>query len=303
MSIEISVPGKVVLFGEWAVTVGAPGIATALGCRLHLRVKPFNSPHETELISEGERAVLQEETIPGFFRLVSQTILLLREESDDNLWRGKRLEFHPGWKAQEGLGSSSAVVLALLLAQAAGGTFARDHIWLRGREILRLCQNPLASGLDLAAQSQGETIILQGEEALPVLLDFPTNLRLIHTGAKVKTDQALSERPVTQAFAQGIQDSVLQFIRTRDWIEAIRQHDTLLRNFGVVPSDIQQASDEWKKSGWIEALKTTGAGGGDALLTWVREESEDKLLADLERRGWWMSRYAWASPAGRIDAS
>ena len=302
MSIQVSVPGKIILFGEWAVTVGAPGVATALDCRLQLKISD-GIPGETQLVSGDRTAVLHDEPIPGYFYLVSQTLLLLREESDPELWKGKTLEFISGWKAEEGLGSSSAVVLALLLAQAAGGTFARDHIWLRGREILRICQNPMASGLDLATQVQGGSVILQSDEALPFALEFPAPLRLIHTGRKMKTETELAERKITQNFAQGIQDSVLNFIRTRDWITAIREHAKLLEEFGVVPNEVREAAKEWRKLGWIEALKTTGAGGGDALLAWIHPGAEDLLLKDLEQRGWWMTRRGWAADAGRIDAS
>ena len=308
VSIHTSVPGKVILFGEWAVTAGAPGIATTLDCRLHLDILPGEGTAgentATRVISGDQSCSIQDEVVPGYFQLVSQVVLILREESDANLWKGKTLKFTAGWKESEGLGSSSAVVLAMLLAQAAGGTFARDHLWLRGREILRICQNPRASGLDLAAQVHGGSVILQGEEAFPLLLDFPTNLRLIHTGQKMKTDRALSEKILTEDVGRGIQESTLEFMRRRDWISAIRQHSRILENFGVVPKEVQAAQNDWMNQGWIEALKTTGAGGGDALLTWINPQHEAAIQRDLNRLGWWMNPHKWTAEAGKItDAS
>ena len=36
---SVSVPGKIILFGEWAVVEGGMGIATALDCRLKIHVE------------------------------------------------------------------------------------------------------------------------------------------------------------------------------------------------------------------------------------------------------------------------
>ncbi|MBS1985224.1 MAG: hypothetical protein JST16_13725, partial [Bdellovibrionales bacterium] len=88
-----------------------------------------------------------------------------------------------------------------------------------------------------------------------------------------------------------------------DWIDTMDEHAELLQKLGVVPEAIASARQNWINKSWVHALKTTGAGGGDALLVWIEPEFERELSADIQSRGWWLSPHAIGAPAGSVHES
>jgi hypothetical protein len=100
---------------------------------------------------------------------------------------------------------------------------------------------------------------------------------------------------------QKIGDSSARFLSTRDWPEAIQSHYEALKELGVVPDFVESARQEWIASGLIETLKTTGAGGGDALLAWIRPGALPRLTQEIEARQWWISSANWNAEGARID--
>lgn len=299
-ALHVSVPAKILLFGEWGVTAGGPAVCTALDRRLGLKVRRRGGKGLRFISSEGETDTEGPgHAVDGFFGFAARLVGALSED-DTKVWEGHELTFERPWRLEDGLGSSSAVTVALLCANY--GLRGQDppdeaELWKQGRALLRRFQSARASGADLAAQIYGGTVVLSDETIAPVNLKFPQELLVVHTGRKADTAAELANRGALPAdFIRRIGDSVRAFLQTPDWERAIEEHADLLQGLGVVPDFVQAAARDWKKRGWIRTLKTTGAGGGDALLVWTVPDYRSLLEADLAARGWCRGQHRLGSP-------
>jgi len=124
---------------------------------------------------------------------------------------------------------------------------------------------------------------------------------LVHTGAKISTASALSSLSPKEVWVRRLSDSAEGFLKDQNWTDAMNEHDQLLRELGVVPKECQELLQYWKQKKWIEAGKTTGAGGGDALLLYVVPEALRALQEDVEKRGFWFQRATWESEGLRVE--
>lgn len=299
-ALHVSVPAKILLFGEWGVTAGGPAVCTALDRRLGLKVRRRGGKGLRFISAEGQTDTDGPgQTVDGFFGLAARLVGALAEK-DAKAWEGQELTFERPWRLEDGLGSSSAITVALLGASyALRGEETPDEaeLWKQGRALLRRFQSARASGADLAAQIFGGTVVLANETIAPVALKFPQELLVVHTGRKADTASELAKREGLPAdFTQRIGDSVRGFLKDLQWERTIAEHADLLQGLGVVPDFVQEAAREWKKKGWIRTLKTTGAGGGDALLVWTVPDFRSTLEADLSARGWCRGHHRMGSP-------
>lgn len=282
-----------ILFGEWAVVDGGPGVASALGSRFDVDIFADDSHAGYAFASsDGERTELASlDTLPdGYFAFAARAVAALAKRRATSRWRGRTLRFRREWRIDEGLGSSSALVVALCALDRALHGEARPAataLWRHAREILRETQSPRASGLDVAAQTLGGHVLLEGDEPHPIQLEIPRALHVLHTGQKMSTAKALRDMaPPAEALDQ-LRTSTRAFLRERQWSRAIDEHFEVLQTMGVVPADIAALRSEWQRRGWISTLKTTGAGGGDALLVWAPDGIGEPLRREVEARGWW----------------
>ena len=316
----VSSPGKLVVFGEWGVLKGHPALAVALSPRLSTECQQDSAigPNEMEFTSDGVAATrlnLNSSPLPEgqFFSWASRTLFELNSDcqalSFQQMWGGLRLKFKRDWPLEEGLGSSSAVILNLIrlhdwrFAKLLGKEAPKSVEWERSRALLFKIQGGVGSGIDIAVQNLGRSLVMKNKIPKPLEIGYPNELCLIHTGQKMQTSKVLKERHNKMSKLQdALGSSCKKFLdKKTNWIECIEEHHEQLTRFEWVPDFVQSLRQEWLGKGWIEALKTTGAGGGDALLTWVPSKQRDKLKRDLLKRGWWMSQYAWNAPACRIE--
>jgi phosphomevalonate kinase len=310
----VSVPAKLILFGEWAVLEGAPAVATTLEKRLRLDFERRSSASGVELCSldsttensDSFRWNSSQAHVPLYFALAAETLrsLDLVPEQASYLARWTR-----EWKLEEGLGSSSAVVLTSLLAarlwrgEAWPETKSElDRFCLAARESLRALQGGVGSGLDLSAQLVGQSLVFDtATGARSLELAQARELVVVHTGQKMKTASALAQQERKPQALQKIHDSTNRFLKNQNWLEAIETHFEALSDLGVVPDFVSQARHDWKARGLIETLKTTGAGGGDALLVWVKSEALDAFKNEIHARRWWISNAKWNAQGARLD--
>jgi mevalonate kinase len=279
-----SSPAKLILFGEWAVLSGHPGIATALSPRMNLTV----SPAEKLSFDAGEAAA------PSFFEFNRACIELL---GLDGLCA--ELKWQREWKLCEGLGSSSATLATIAMAFFdESETADRSALWERLLPVLRAASGTQASGLDLAAQLLGGSVVLESGRVRRVELERPANLWLVHTGEKAVTPTELRSRKLDPGLMSEIGASARRFTQIHDYVSAIDEHYELLAQLGVVPQWVTEARETWISKGLVRTLKTTGAGGGDALLVWMNDPAAAQVLrVDVESRGWWISQAHWNAGA------
>ncbi|MEI7441694.1 MAG: hypothetical protein WCK43_08730, partial [bacterium] len=119
-------------------------------------------------------------------------------------------------------------------------------------------------------------------------IEFPQELVLIHTGRKMKTNEALKNREPNERILSEIGKSTENFIKYRNWEVCIHEHYELLKMLGVVPDFVSSLKDEWIEKDWITCLKTTGAGGGDTLMLWTKLEYQEALLKEIKQKGYWI---------------
>lgn len=310
MPLGPSAPAKVILLGEWAVLDGGTAIAVPLKARLHLHVRDLRTGDEiifrSDSVDEKKEATLNAtgDLSDPFFDLARKVLLELRPNLDG--CRDREYTFKRDWKLSEGLGSSSAVIATLLKAfpppqlekapRAAGPT---DHEalahWSFGLEILHRHLSPRASGLDLAVQIFDAAVLMRDKNPETLRdLEIPKDLQLIHTGEKLSTQDALRKVEMKGSVLKEIAASSDDFIHDRDWERALRRHAQALESLGVVPRGVCEAFADWQARGWTRASKTTGAGGGDALLVLLRPEFRVDFENDLRARGWYFNESGWA---------
>src|SRR5262249_31907507 len=122
---------------------------------------------------------------------------------------------------------------------------------------------------------------------------WPDNLFVVHTQKKLCTQNALSQISLKSTALKKISRSTELFLEHENWQQSILEHAQSLEELGVVPSFVKEAQKEWQRQNLVLASKTTGAGGGDALLLLINPDKKEILSADLKKRGWYFSPYEW----------
>ncbi len=308
--VTIQVPAKLILFGEWAVLNGGKAIGTALDTQLRIDFSPDKKIDGLKIESEGQNFLwtcdAQKDAnakIPDFFSFVVSLLRLIqRQNKNPSEKLCGSLKIHRTWRLEEGLGSSSALVVAFnaLFSEVKD----KQTFWLSCRTLIRDLQKGQGSGLDAAIQIFGDTIEFS-DGVLPKFfkLKQPDDLYLVHTGQKISTLESLQKIQKNESSLTSIKNSTELFLQNGDWIGAIRTHYKALLQLGVVPQLIQECHDAWTRKEIIQGLKTTGAGGGDALLVWVNKEKKADFLQEIKERSWWLSTYKWGAQAFTIERS
>lgn len=236
--IEVSAPGKLVLFGEYAVLFGAPAAAAAVDRRAVVTLRPF-AGSGWELAAPGlvaQRARLEvepdntvrwhdEKLGRDAYGLIDKLLRGIGESDSIDLVNLPPLEaildtrafFESagGWESKLGLGSSAALTVAFASALEvwAGGSPTAES---EGRlqelvDLHRGAQGGAGSGIDVAASLLGGVIRYQlaGDgsvaEASPLVL--PENLRMVFvwTGRAASTGDFLGRlRACREEAAQAV---------------------------------------------------------------------------------------------------
>lgn len=304
----ISVPAKLILFGEWAVLDGHPAIATAV--EKSLVVTTSDLEHKTICYSSPEEEDFcvpdLNSPVEGFYswahRCLENLSLRFREFQNNPHYK---FYFDRRWDLSEGLGSSSAIFLALnVWAQKKflKSTYSTEDL-LPLRQQLKVLQRGRGSGLDLSVQFTGGSIVFSGGTIEPLKLKKPEELVVVHTGKKMNTMKALQDIHPEPHWNLKLGQSVENFLIKGDFEKTIEEHYLLLNSLGVVPHWLKDFRVDLKNKGLVTTLKTCGAGGGDSLLLWSPVEKHEKLLAYLRNYGFWRNDTPWNAPGFQLKDS
>ncbi|MEO5668676.1 MAG: hypothetical protein ABIR96_11505 [Bdellovibrionota bacterium] len=312
MRLVASAPGKVVLFGEWAVLEGGPGVAIGVPPRLSVSWRmPSEKRDDATLVIRGDSQMAlwdpntpseKQSQIPKFLQKtvkLVESLMLLDTVAEKALRSGGELRIERGWKIEEGLGSSSAIVAALL--EIVSPDRERVEKWHLGRETIRRAQGGMASGLDLAAQLRGAAVSLVQDRPRPLNLDIPGELMFLHGGEKADTAEFLKENRVPREARLQLGKSCEKFLEKRDWVAAIDEHARILAEHDVWPPALRDLRREWLGSGLVRAMKSCGAGGGDTWILWSPTEKQAALQADATSRGYRLKRVEVATEGSRRE--
>lgn len=322
---QVQIPAKLILFGEWAVLQGYPALGCSVGKYFNAELIPQEIPSSAINI-ESEEVFFTWEDIyqksPPFLEKTCSILSYLFENPFE--LKGHTLRLIRNWKLSEGLGSSSALFLALAILK---GHRDQKHplghldpqkratplLSLLRPEVLQIPEKsspPSAaelrkqlvdfqgsgSGFDLLLQACGGFLSarIDGDktEMKKENLVVPEEILFVHTGKKMKTDLALGDfkdkKDALADYSKVIGKSSEDFLAHKDWPKTMREHDVCLKKMGVVPNFVQELKEHWLEKKWITELKTTGAGGGDTLMLFINTCKRPELEADLLKKGYWL---------------
>jgi mevalonate kinase len=287
------IPAKLILFGEWGVLKKYPALGVALDKYF---VSTIEETHEEGLFIESPECTFhwkeKESKAPEFLKTTQEALLFIFKNPFEVLNK-KKLKLVRNWKMSEGLGSSSALFLSLLLLRHKL-LFEKNKI--NFEDILSFQQKLIefqggGSGFDLLIQACGGFVRVNPLKKQ--ILHLPPELLFVHTGNKMKTHEALetlykSPNSLHDKIFSEIGKSTENFLSQQNWEICIHEHFELLKMLGVVPDFVLALQKEWVEKKWISSLKTTGAGGGDTLVLWTNPDYKKELLQDLIQKGFWI---------------
>lgn len=286
--VRASAPGKVVLWGEYAVLADAPAAVQAVDRRavctiasrnsgFRLRTRGFVSPD-----LDVER--LQTDAVPASAALFAYAANALTRPLPNGLdITLDTTDFHRHHE-KLGIGSSAAALVACYGAMCALTTEepSLDRAILAHRAF-----QGSGSGLDVAAAMTGGVIRFQSGQTKPMELPDHIRFAFVFSGKGVATGRQLGSfsqwrlrgatRPleVLADAARSVFDSVATKTRWETYVEALQQLDKAAE-LGIY-NDAHRQLDELSRSLGL-VYKPCGAGGGDVGMAIGFGANEHVLL-------------------------
>ena len=281
--IHARAPGKLFLSGEYAVLLGAPAVACAVG------------RHVQASFLSGAAA---EDPEAARWRLAAREILL--RHGLDPAPAGRALEIDSSALYSDGgiklgFGSSAAVAVAVTgLLLAAQGQDRRSRTINRLRiadQLHRALQGPGGSGVDVAASLHGGVIAVEGDRVESLHWPEGLHCEVIFTGRDADTAHAIGRFQEALQGGEGVQFTAL-FAAA----EAARR--AWNRSPEAIVAAVQEYAAAWRKLDRSAGLgvfspehlrldslaraadcvyKPSGSGGGDCGLAFSTDRG--KLLA------------------------
>jgi len=310
-----SAPGKLMLFGEYAVLDGHPALAMCLDRRIACEAELMPGSRLLRIESEmvfPEPIELPMDSLASDSSPLPQLRLLwpvLRARAPKQ--GGLSMRFSAGFPPTWGLGSSSASTLAAagalraLQGEATEGTAIFDEV----RSAQRALQGA-ASGYDVATQLLGGYVVF-ADTGVPRMerLSPPASVELnwivAWTGRKADTGDMIREVASRFEVGHSLYDDIGALAERgvanllAGNVEALG-HDlsagqALLDTLGAVPSELARLVERLQQSPAVLGARLSGAGGGDCVLILAsdgdeaaracREQGLSVLSLALEREG------------------
>jgi mevalonate kinase len=304
--VEVSAPGKLMLFGEHAVVYGRPCIVTAVDQRMRVLVEASGdkklrieapsvglSDYSLE-VSELNR----KQDLPKGARFVVMAVYNFFDKF--SVKSGLKIKTESELSSEFGFGSSSAVTVAVTKALA-----ELFNIKLDNKELFELSYKTVldvqgvGSGFDLAAAiwggtlwfvTGGKTIIPLKTEKLPIVVgymgikaDTPTLVRQVAEKQKAHTE-------ITTKIFEVISLIVHEAKRTleeRNWLvlgELMNLNQGLLDALEVNTRELSSLIYVAREARAFGA-KLSGAGGGDCMIALISEENRRNVEIAIEKEG------------------
>jgi len=337
--VTVTVPGKIMLAGEYSVLRGGSSLASTIDQNLTIAVSDTSNSGKIEVSSSlwDELVYLDNATTN------SQTEPLLESTAvcrDRFKLHQASVSVDDGLKVEHGVGSSSALRFGVLLGFES--LFGDNNLnkpanagarWDLAREcfMMQKSYQKHASGYDIATQNIGGLVVMQpltnSEDMWPGIItklsgreDNLNNLvstYVSEVGAPTKPLMnevldwldsnslwnelnVLSSELITN-FIQAIDHPEIITHQT-DLISAVRNHREFFRHAPGFPRDVlsQLKTIEGFDKSW--SFKTTGAGGQDAILI-VGSSPQESVEASLKNIKWCKSSYKFSPNKAKISLS
>lgn len=287
---------KALIFGEYAVMYGAPGLAVALSPKLTVSLSHIRQDTTTNPLSPASS---HDEIVLSH---LSPPLTALVTCNDKPFFDPHGNKF--------GIGSSAARVVALTMAHTTycrslhpqsfdQHSINRHALLLNAIRAHRALQNGLGSGIDILASALGGAILAENcpteprylripESKLPPFALFtlhrraPTMPFILAAQKKINDRQMQSLLQQFSELSHSLADCLLHNKKSR-FLETMTHYPALLSKWAQVIEMpvLPDAFDELSaiaKNNHIH-LKTAGAGGGDLLIAFAAENQADAFEA------------------------
>lgn len=304
--IEVSTPGKLMLFGEHSVVYGRPCIVTAADQRMRVVVEIEKSSNLQLIAPEvGLSNYLQNidnlgksQNIPKGARFVETAVKNFFEKY--NIRSGLKIETRSEFSSKFGFGSSSAVTVGVIkaLSELFKLELCKQELFdLSYKTVLDV--QGVGSGFDLTAAIWGGTIYFKtgGEVIEPIkVLEFP--LVVGYTGIKADTPTLIRQvadlHQKNESEVENIFDQIA--ILTEEAKKALMSGDLktagrlmnlnqeLLNQLGVSTNKLTVLIEAARGAGAYGA-KLSGAGGGDCMISLIQEDNRIEVEEAITKVG------------------
>ena len=302
--IEVSAPGKLMLFGEHAVVYERPCLVTAVDQRISVGLKKrddekicLNAPDiniKNFLISPKDL----KEPQPKEIRFVLAAVKNFFEKY--KIKSGLEIKTKSQFSKQFGLGSSSAVTVSTIkgLAELFGIQINKKELFgLAYKTVLDI--QGVGSGFDVASAAYGGILyFLTGGKIIEEIKVDKLPIIVGYTGIKADTptlikmvSNKLSQEPrkINKIFdeIEKIVNLAKIEIENQRWEKVgklMNQNQELLRELGVSSKELENLIRASLKAGAFGA-KLSGAGGGDCMIAIADKDNFNKINKAIEKAG------------------
>lgn len=304
--VEVSSPGKLMLFGEHAVVYDQPCIVTAVNQRLMVTVEAredgklvVNAPdvglegYTRNLADMGKK-----EKVPKAVKFVETAVSNYIEAYPGV--KGVNISTRSQFSSKFGFGSSSAVTVGVVkgMAEVFGKNISdRELFDLSYKTVLNV--QGVGSGFDLAAAIWGGTVyfVTGGKEISPMDIgELP--LVVGYTGIKADTSTFVRQVAELREEYTDMVDSIFNLISDvveegkvvleqgsqRKIGELMDINQGLLNSLGVSTPEIENLVFAVRQSG-AHGAKLSGAGGGDCMIAYTPAFARRKVEEAIKYAG------------------
>lgn len=276
--IKVSVPGSIMLLGEYAVLHGGNALVCAVEQRIYVQLTP-RADDQIELISSlgTHKTKLTQLEITSPF----QFVLAIFKKYQKQLQYGCTLTIQSEFSAQLGLASSAAVTVATLAAVVKWLQISHTSSQLirLARSIVQEVQG-LGSGADVAACVLGGIIAYRQQPLIAEKINVVCPLNFIYSGSKTPTVTAVNQVETFFANYPKLYKQLLRAIDecTQHGVIALKNKNLLalgqimnvqqglMSALGVNTPILQGIVEELRAELAILGAKISGSGLGDGVV-------------------------------------
>lgn len=303
--VNVSAPGKLMLFGEHAVVYDHPCLVTAVDQRIKLTAEiletedfELNAPDVDVLNYKKSISSLGEGEIPKGAKFVEIAVKNLFDKFE--IKKGLKISTSSEFSSEFGFGSSSASTVCVVKALSQLFDLKLDN-----KQVFELAYQAVldiqgkGSGFDVVAAVYGGTLyfLTGGKKIEPLNLD---SLPLIVGYSGIKADTVTLINAVKEKFADdqdrlnAIYDEVEEIVEeakreilNKNWEKLgvlMYKNQQLLIELGVSIDKLDDMIFAAIQAGAYGG-KLSGAGGGDCMIAFGPEEKLEQINSEIEAVG------------------
>lgn len=318
--VDISAPGKLMLFGEHAVVYGKPCIVTAVNQRMRVRiittkdlVIELTAP-EVEIKNFRADITIPLNELPKGARFVFTAVKNFFKEY--KVSSGLMIETKSDFSSSFGFGSSSAVTVCVVK-----GLTEIFGIKISNKKLFDICYKTVldvqgvGSGFDIAAAIWGGTLyFVGGGKKITQISKGSLPLIVGYTGVKADTATLVKKvaelKKLRPKLVNSIFESIVLIVENAKKLLENGDYEELgnlanlnqgfLDALGVNTSELSSLIYATREAGAFGA-KLSGAGGGDCMIAFCPNSKKIKVQNSIKKAGGTVIQIQTNAPGVKIE--